>query len=255
MRTPYNNTAALHANEPGPALLYRFERFRKLQQVVNGADQAPFSLHFRNTAHQELPKASTLFDLAEDRFDYRFAQPIAAASSGSRQLRTHRRHSGACAATTLADGCCLAVTLASGGNVTVDAVTGEDGEIAFAAVSGIRGKLLSLSAHVLFDLLHHRLELLNIIAAVAQTLRDNDLSRGVHRRLRVVGLDIFLARLVHDGAFRVGEIALRLRFRGRLTGLACLHFQCFPRFADLGNSLFLVSYPLRHLVSRCSRPC
>jgi hypothetical protein len=70
MRTPYNNTAALRGNGTCRALLYRFKRFRKLQQVVNGADRAPFSLHFRNAAQQEPPKALTLFDLTENRFDH-----------------------------------------------------------------------------------------------------------------------------------------------------------------------------------------
>jgi hypothetical protein len=158
MRTPYNNTVAQRANDACPVLLYRFERFRKLQQVVNGADQAPFSLHLRNTTQQELPKPSTLFNLTEDRFDHRFTQPIAAASSGPCQLRAHRGHSGPGAATTFARGGCLTMTLASGGNITVDAMMAEDGEIAFAAVSGVCGELPSLPAHILLSLLHHRLD-------------------------------------------------------------------------------------------------
>ena len=39
----------------------------QFEQVVGGADQGPFALDLLQTSQEELPEASTLLDLAEDR--------------------------------------------------------------------------------------------------------------------------------------------------------------------------------------------
>ena len=66
------------------------KRFRQLQQVVNRADQTPFALDLLKTSHEELSEATRLFDLPKHRFDGLLAQPVATASSGSRQGGAHR---------------------------------------------------------------------------------------------------------------------------------------------------------------------
>src|SRR5664280_2006500 len=59
-------------------------RLGQLQQVVNGADQAPFALRLRQTAQHELPEPASLLDLAEDRLYHRLAQPVPTAQVGGR---------------------------------------------------------------------------------------------------------------------------------------------------------------------------
>lgn len=50
---------------------------RQLDEVVSGADQSPFGLHFVNAAQQELPEPSCLFDVSEHGFDDVLAQSVA----------------------------------------------------------------------------------------------------------------------------------------------------------------------------------
>src|SRR5260370_8823195 len=55
-------------------------------------------------------------------------------------------------------------------------------------------------------------ELILIALAVGQAVRDDDLRRAIHRSLRVIGLNEPVLAL-HDAAFRIGEVALRLAVR------------------------------------------
>src|SRR5438105_3013702 len=48
----------------------------QLQNVVGGAHERPFPLHFREPAEQELPEAAGLLDLAKHRLDDRFARCV-----------------------------------------------------------------------------------------------------------------------------------------------------------------------------------
>ena len=58
----------------------------ELGEVVGGADQRPFCLHFVDPAQQELTEASCLLDLPEHRLDHLLEQPIAAAIAGAPAL-------------------------------------------------------------------------------------------------------------------------------------------------------------------------
>ena len=60
-----------------------------LQQIVRQADQAPFALHLSKPAKQELSEAAAVFDLAERRFDDRFATSIFRAAFLRPQLACH----------------------------------------------------------------------------------------------------------------------------------------------------------------------
>src|SRR5277367_2267287 len=198
-----------------------FHRFGQLQQVVNRADQAPFALRLVKATQHELPEPSSLFDLAEHRLNDRLAQPIPAAPPGPCQLSTHRSYAGTAGAAA-AGGARFMMALAPGGDVAIYMMASKDGEVALGAVPGVSRELLRLPSRVLFDLLQGRGELLHIGGVIAQALRHDDLRRGVHRRLGVVGLHILFAGLAHDAALRVGKVALRLRFGRRLTGRARL---------------------------------
>jgi Transposase domain (DUF772) len=57
---------------------------------VGGADQRPFAVHFVDATQQELPEASGLLDLSEDRFDDLFSEAIAAAVRGAFDRGPHR---------------------------------------------------------------------------------------------------------------------------------------------------------------------
>ena len=113
-----------------------FHRFGQLQQIVNRADQAPFALRLLKTTQHELPEPSSLFYLAEDRFNDRLAQPIPTASAGSCQLGSHCCHPGTLGAAS-AGGARLVMALAPGGDVTIYMMTSKNGEVAFGAVWGL----------------------------------------------------------------------------------------------------------------------
>jgi hypothetical protein len=70
---------------------------------------------------------SSLSDLAKDRLNHRFAQPVPAAPTGPRQLGTHRRYLGDAAS---AGGTGFMMTPAPGGNLAIHMMPSEDGEIA-----------------------------------------------------------------------------------------------------------------------------
>src|SRR5829696_1397647 len=61
----------------------------ELGEIVGGADQRPFGLHFVDAAQQELPEPPCLLDLSEYRLDDLLAEPVAAAPARPLQLVAH----------------------------------------------------------------------------------------------------------------------------------------------------------------------
>ncbi len=113
----------------GTGQFIRSYRLRQLQQVVNGANQAPFACHLSQAPKQELPKPAALFDLTKKRFGQRRAKAVAAASPGSPQFGLRRRHSGARTCPAPTRSAALVMALTSGGDITVYVVPGENGQI------------------------------------------------------------------------------------------------------------------------------
>ena len=62
---------------------------RQLDEVVSGANQGPFGLHFVDAAQQELPEPSCLFDLSEDGFDDLLTQAVTTSVAGALELGAH----------------------------------------------------------------------------------------------------------------------------------------------------------------------
>src|SRR5260370_7875816 len=71
-------------------------------------------------------------------------------------------------------------------------------------------------------------ELILIAVAVGQAVRDDGLRRAIHRSLRVIGLNEPVLAL-HDAAFRIGEVALRLAVRGAARRPRLLTWLLAPR--------------------------
>ena len=115
---------------------------RQLQQIVYGTDQTPFALDLFQTSQQKLSEAACLLDLPKDRFGQRLAQPVATAPPGTRELGAHRCHARGRIRTASAYCSGLAVALPPGGDVGIDVVTGQDGEVTFRAIPRVSGELL-----------------------------------------------------------------------------------------------------------------
>src|SRR5215204_3216025 len=62
----------------------------ELGEVVAGADQRPFGLHFLDASEQELSKPSCLLDLSEHRLDDLLPEPVATPPAGPPELIAHR---------------------------------------------------------------------------------------------------------------------------------------------------------------------
>src|SRR5215207_5803757 len=62
----------------------------ELGEVVAGADQRPFGLHFLDASEQELCKPSCLLDLSEHRLDDLLPEPVATPPPGPPELIAHR---------------------------------------------------------------------------------------------------------------------------------------------------------------------
>src|SRR5438309_7496750 len=119
----------------------RLPRSGQLQQVVHDADQAPLALHLRESSQQELAEPSPLFDLTEHWLGQCLAQSVATAPPRSRQLGSHRRHASACRYATPPGSARIAVALASRGDVTVNVMASQNGEVALGAVARIGREL------------------------------------------------------------------------------------------------------------------
>lgn len=61
----------------------------EFQDIVRGTDERPFPAHLPHPAQQELPIATTLLDLAEHRFDNRFAPGIASSPALCPECAAH----------------------------------------------------------------------------------------------------------------------------------------------------------------------
>ena len=61
----------------------------ELEHIVRGTDQCPFAAHLPHSAQQELSIATALLDLAEHRFDNRFAPRIQLAALRRAEGATH----------------------------------------------------------------------------------------------------------------------------------------------------------------------
>src|SRR5208337_572819 len=77
-----------------------------------------------------------------------------------------------------------------------------------------------LGPHILLHLLHHRHQLLLVVALLRYLRRYDHLRFPIHRDLRVVALHeaALVAPIRHDPAFRIGEVALRFRVGHRCSG-------------------------------------
>ena len=108
----------------------------ELGEVVGGADQGPFGLHFLDASQQELPEPPCLFDLSEDRLDGLFSPSIAASMAGAFKLGAHSFDQRA-AALALGHRGLGAVLLPAGGNVALDPPPDDGPDIDLAAVAGV----------------------------------------------------------------------------------------------------------------------
>ena len=129
-------------------------------------------------------------------------------------------------------------TLAPGRHVPVDASCFELRQVLLIAVSGVRKHRFGALAEPVLDHVEqfpHRAP----VARVCRHLRrDNQLMPATDRQLRVVALLEAFGASLHDGAVRVGEVALRLLIRlsaGALTGPATLRIAHNPRLAATGR--------------------
>src|ERR1700734_1651921 len=109
-------------------------------------------------------------------------------------------------------------------DVSADPAIGQGAEVGLAAVTGIGGSFLGLTAEVVFDPVHQRNELVLIAHALRQAVRHDDLGFCIDGGLRVVALDVAVLGQKH-AALGIGEVSLRLalgllfRRRGRLAVL------------------------------------
>src|SRR5258707_424813 len=245
----------------------------QLQEVVGGADHGPFGTHFLDAAQQELAEAACLFDLSEHRFHHLLSQSVGRFEAAIVDLLSHPLGQRSADFSVL--GCRVLGT--SGRDIAVDTVCFQRCEIGFAAVTGVRRGLRWLAAEIILDGLDQGHQLALIVATLLQFVRDNDLGACVNGGLCVIGLIEAILRL-HDAAFRIGEVALRLgiglvrrrcrRFARLLAafGLALLflfgldttlflrlqlgvRLQRRHRLLDLRQPLLLVADPIRHLVA------
>src|SRR5271165_4342933 len=123
--------------------------------------------------------------------------------------------------------------LLPGGHVQVDTLDPHVSYLLLIPVAVVGANCLGLGPHILLHLLHHRHQLL-LIVALLRHLRGYDYLRfAVHRDLRVVALHeaALMAPIGHDPAFRVGEVALRFRVRHRRLGIRYLRFPYFSSSA------------------------
>src|SRR6185437_1897738 len=147
--------------------------FGQLQQVVDGADQAPFTFHVGEAPQQELAEAARLLDLPKHRLGQLLTQAVAAAPSRSRKARAHGTHPSSELPVCSRGRAGLAVALTAGSQVGAHVASGQQRQIAFRAVAGVGGELARLAAQVGFDLPEHRVQLQRVAGVVREVLSED----------------------------------------------------------------------------------
>src|SRR5580692_3132376 len=120
--------------------------FREFEQIVDGADHRPLGSDLVETAQEELPEASGMFDLTEDRFDDLLSQAVAAAPAGALEFCRHGGLAGCFGPASWTGGMGLAMACPAGSEVSGDPAAGEIGEVLLVAVSGVGRDFLGIGA-------------------------------------------------------------------------------------------------------------
>src|SRR5271166_5199312 len=110
--------------------------FREFEQIVDGADHRPLGSDLVETAQEELPEASGVFDLAEHRFDDLLSEAVAAAPAGALEFCRQGGLARSFGPSSRAGGMGLAMACPAGSEVSGDAAAGEMGEVLLVAIAG-----------------------------------------------------------------------------------------------------------------------
>ena len=245
----------------------------ELGEVVDGANDRPFGLHFVDAAQQELPEPPCLLDLSKDRFDDLLSEPVATSPSGPLQLVPHGLGEWSVDRSFAVGG----VFGSSDRDVSADVAIDQGLQVRLAQIAAIGRCFPGPHTQIGLDIVDQPHELAMIAHACREPVSDDDLCLGVDRGLRVVALDIAVLGL-QDATVRVGEVALALavglasRGRRRLAVFlatfgdalllgrgspACLlrrggfgfRIQLGLGRTDLGQPFLLVGHPVRHLIA------
>src|SRR5665213_1192604 len=181
----------------------------ELDEVVGGADDRPFGLHFLAPAQQELAEPSCLLDLSEHRLDDLLAQSIAAAMTGTPELGAHPDEERSRRERPFGGSGYGSVLLPPRRDVAVDPPPAERAKIGGRAVAGVGRDFFRIALEIGLDGVEQRSELRLIAAVVVEGVCHDDLRRRIDRGLGVVALDVAVLGL-EDTALGIGEVALRL---------------------------------------------
>src|SRR5580692_2568261 len=180
--------------------------FREFEQIVDGADHRPLGSDLVETAQEELPEASGMFDLTEDRFDDLLSEAVAAAPAGALEFCRHGGLARSFGPSSRAGGIRLAVARPAGGQVADDPTAGEVGEVLLVTVAGVGRDFLGIGAQHRTDFFDQRHERAGICRARLQALGDDDLMRTVDGDLGVVAGDHRTRARRLDAAVGIGEL-------------------------------------------------
>ena len=108
--------------------------FREFEQIVDGADHRPLGSDLVETAQEELPEASGMFDLAEHRFDYLLSEAVAAAPTGALEFCRHGGLARSFGPTARTAGMRLAMACPAGSEIAGNPAAGEMGEVVLVGV-------------------------------------------------------------------------------------------------------------------------
>src|SRR5262245_12951181 len=125
----------------------------QLQQVMRGAEQAPFGSDFLLTTKQKLPKSSRGFDLTEDGLDNLLPQSISRSPARFAYSLSHLAYQTADVEV---------LVLASRSHVASNVSLLELPEISLRTVSGVGRNLLGLPPEIFFDLLQQWSHLVHV---------------------------------------------------------------------------------------------
>src|SRR5579871_43146 len=97
----------------------------ELEQIVNGADHRPLGSDLVEAAQEELPEASSMFDMAEHRFDDLLSQAAAAAPAGELEFSCHEGLARSFGPTSRTCAMLLAMACPAGSQIGGDPAAGE----------------------------------------------------------------------------------------------------------------------------------